>query len=288
MLGVLFYKLGAFFSHRLPNRLSEAITETLAQIQYYIRFGSRRNALENLRIVMGPKTNELEIQRRGKNLFSNFGRSIYCFLRVPYLPPGELRRRCDFRGIDDVARRLLADGGFILAGPHVGPWEIAGACLCDIGIPIHTVTLPHPSRRVTEFFDDRRRLMGIQCYPIGGSFLSLRRALQDGKCVALLIDREYGRVRGMQKMFGCDVALPRGHAALAVRCEVPILTAALVFDDGCGFKFVYGEPHYPDGSLDERMAIEKLQRECQADMERFIGEYPDQWFNFEPLRGSPV
>lgn len=283
-MGALFYKLAAFLSRFLPQGLSESITSMLARGHFYINARSRENVGDNLRAILGPATDDGEVRKRTKDVFENFAQSIYCFVRLPYLGVDELRARCDFNGIDGVARDLLAKGGFILAGPHVGPWEIAGRCFSDLGIPIHTVTLDHPTASVTEFFDERRRSMGMVCYPISGSFNPLKKALKAGKCVALLIDRNYGRARRTEPLFGLDVPLPSGHSALAVRCGVPILTAVIVFDGNCRFKFVFNGPHYPDKTLDERSAMEDLQRRCRLDMEAFIQEFPDQWFNFESLK----
>jgi lauroyl/myristoyl acyltransferase len=284
MRGAFFYKLGAYLSRLLPQTLSEFITSMLARIHYRVNARSRMNVLENLRIILGPGTTEAAIDKRAMRVFLNFADSIYCFLRLPYIEREELGRRCDLNGIDEVAAGLLERGGFILAGPHVGPWEIAGRCFSDLGIPIHTVTLDHPSVSVTEFFDDRRRSMGMVCYPISGSFQPLKKALIAGNCVALLIDRNYGRARRRDPLFGLEVPLPSGHSALAVRCNVPIVTAVIVFDGDCRFKFVYKGPHYPDKTLDERTAMEQLQEICRSDMETFIREFPDQWFNFESLK----
>ncbi|UCH84350.1 MAG: lysophospholipid acyltransferase family protein [Candidatus Latescibacterota bacterium] len=284
MIGAFFYKLAGFLSSFLPQRLSEAITAMLARAQYYINTRSRENVIENLGVVLGPDTSERVLRRRAKNVFTNFASSIYCFVRLPYIDRDELKRRCDFNGIDRVAFELLERGGFILAGPHVGPWEIAGRCLSDLGVPIHTVALDHPTASVTKFFDQRRRSMGMVCYPISGSFKPLQTALKAGKCVALLIDRNYGRARRRDPLFGCEVPLPSSHCALAVRCGVPILTAVIVFDGNCRFKFVFNGPHYPDKSLEERVAMEQLQERCRADMEAFIRDYPEQWFNFESLK----
>jgi KDO2-lipid IV(A) lauroyltransferase len=284
MIGAFFYKLAAFLSRLLPQRLSESITAMLARGHFYINSRSRENVGDNLRAVLGPGADEAEVRARTKEVFANFASSIYCFVRLPYLGSEQLRERCDFNGIDRVAKELIAKGGFILAGPHVGPWEIAGRCLSDLGIPIHTVTLDHPTESVTEFFDERRRAMGMVCYPISGSYKPLQEALKAGKCVALLIDRSYGRTRRREPLFGLDVPLPSGHSALAVRCGVPILTAVIVFDHNCRFRFVYNGPHYPDKTLDERSAMEQLQQRCRLDMEAYIRAFPEQWFNFESLK----
>jgi lauroyl/myristoyl acyltransferase len=194
--------------------------------------------------------------------------------------PDEWTARCDYGGIDTVTADLRVRGGFIIAGPHVGPWELAGVCLTALGLKVHTVAFDHPSSRVTEFFDRRRSRAGIVCHPVGNSLPALAAALERGECVALLIDRAYGKSRRSFTMFGRNVGLPSGHVALAVRCRVPVLTAVCVFRDDGGLRFVYRGPHYPDLAQGEEAAFEGLHRRCRVDMEEFIGACPDQWFHF--------
>jgi len=286
MVSFLCYRMGAVLARYLPPHISKSMTGIIARSQYYLRTGSRRTVLGNLRIVMGREASEKEIHAAAKNLFSNFGKSIYCFLRLPSTSLEELRARCDYGGIDVVARELRGKGAFIIAGPHVGPWEVGGACLSALGLRIHTVALDHPSGQVTGFFEARRRMTGIVSHPIGRSFSPLCDALQHGGCVALLIDRTYGRSPQSFQMFGRSILLPTGHAALAVRCRVPILTAVCVFAPGGTFKFVFNGPYYPDTSLGEKAAVEDLHRRCRTDMEQFIRRQPDQWFNFRSLEGE--
>lgn len=286
MIGYILYKLGGFLAHHLPQRLSECITDVLATTQYHLRRGSRRVVSENLHIIMGETAGEDEIHHAVRQVFANFAKSILCLLRLPYLPPEELTRRCDHRGIEEVTSRLRRKGGFVLVGPHVGPWELGGACLSALGNRIHTVALEHPSAKVTEFFNERRRTMGIQCYPMGNSFVALRQALQNGDCVALLIDRRYRKGGTTHRLFDRDVSLPVGYARLAVQCRAPVLMVICVFAGGRGFKFVYSGPYYPDSTIDVESAVDRLHEHCRKDMERFIRAYPDQWFNFEPLGGE--
>jgi KDO2-lipid IV(A) lauroyltransferase len=280
MIGASVYKLGAFFARRLPQRLSESITQWIVASQYVARFRSRRIVRHNLTVVLGKETDKQELHLMTKRVFANFGRSIYYFLRLPFIDKTELRHRCDFNGLDAVADRVVKDGGCIFVGPHLGAWEIGGACLTLLGVPLLTVALPHPSASVTRFFDDRRELVGVECWSFRGSAQSLQKALRSGKSVALLIDRVYGGRTGRFRWFGQDVELPLGHVALAVRCQVPVITTACVFE-GEGFKFVFGGPHYPRTGLGYRVAMKALQEQCIADMTGFIRDYPDQWFHFQ-------
>ena len=250
-----------------------------------MRAGSRRNVTRNIRLATGLDDGP-EARRLARGVFSNFGKSIYAFLRLPHMPPQELRRRCDYAGFDTLAADLRLHGGFVIAGPHVGGWEMAGACLSALGLRVHTVALDHPSRGVTEFFDRRRSEAGIACHPIGKSFPVLCEALERGECVALLVDRAYGKTRRSYTMFGREVSLPTGHTALAVRCRVPVVSAVCVFEKSGGLKFVYRGPHHPDFSRGEEAAFEDLHRLCRVDMEEFIREFPEQWFHFTEFGGE--
>jgi lauroyl/myristoyl acyltransferase len=285
MISFLLYKSGAVLANRLPVRLSEQLTAFLSTSQYYLRFGSRRNVIRNMRLVAGCD-DPREARRLAKAVFSNFGRSIYAFLRLPSLLNGEPKAACEYGGVDDLVRTLTKQGGFVIAGPHVGPWEMAGACLSALGLKIHTAALAHPSRRVSEFFDERRGAAGIVCHPVGNSFGALCDAVKRGECVALLIDRAYGKPRGSYTMFGREVALPAGHAAIAVHCGVPVLTAVCVFGEKGGLRFVFRGPHYPDPSKGEDAAVEEIHGRCRADMEELIRAFPEQWFHFAEFGGK--
>jgi KDO2-lipid IV(A) lauroyltransferase len=277
------YMLGASLAHRLDPKLSHFLTGILSVMQYYSRRHSRRNVLSNLRLVSGEGVDGRELQHLTRNVFRNFGLSIYYFLRFPKPPLDKLGELCEYDGIDIEVDRLRRRSGFILAGPHVGPWETGGACLSALGVEIHTVALDHPSAGVTRFFDRQRGRAGISCYPIRGSFPALSRALTEGKAVALLVDRTYEKSPRTFPMFGRRAALPVGHAALAVRCRVPILMVACVFAAGGKLRFVFNGPHYPDLSLSEDLAVEEIHARCRRDMESLIRRFPDQWFNFRPF-----
>jgi KDO2-lipid IV(A) lauroyltransferase len=252
-------------------------------MQHFCRFRNRKIVLRNFQIALGDGRDEGELRQMVKNNFSNFARAIFSFLRMPHVGAERLSAMCNYDGFDDVVREVKRGGGFIVAGPHLGAWEVGGACISALGVRVHTVAFPHPSIRTTHFFDTQRMRVGLHSYPIGRSYAMLVKALRAGEAVALLIDRAYGPGHTTNEWFGTEVELPIGHIALAARCEVPIVTAACVLD-GSGYRFVYGGPYYP-GTGDEE-ALKKLQNNCLRDMERFIRDNPEQWFNYHPLGDS--
>ena len=286
MIAVTTYRVGAFFAPKLPVRLSEAITDGLVDMQYTARRVTRAVTVENLRAVMGPEVSDRELRRSCHCVMRHFGRAIYHFLRMPSVSHEDLRGMVDYGGVEPVVRELVAQGGFIMVGPHIGPWEVGGAALGALGARIHTVALPHPSERVTRFFREQRRRVGVYSYPIGRAGKSMVRALSRGDQVALLIDRAYGTRTERTEVFGRTVDLPTGHAALAVRTNVPILSVVCVFGEDGRFAFDFRGPHVPDAALAADEAEAELHARCLADMEFFIRKYPEQWFHFKPF-GNP-
>jgi KDO2-lipid IV(A) lauroyltransferase len=281
MIGVTFYKLGAFLSRRLPQTVSESITESLVRSQYLFRLSSRRIVLNNLRIVLGRGPTDAELMTVTRRIFSNFGKSIYYFLRAPSMTGDELLSRVNPNGIEELIPKL--NGGFVIVGPHLGPWEIGGAFLTRLGMRLRTVALPHRSHFVTGFFDRHRTRMGVESYPLDSTVESLRGALSEGKGVALLVDRAYGNNRRQYSWFGREVDMPMGHVALAVRARVPLVTCACVFDGDSRFKLVWNGPYHADTRLSHDAAMDSLQTHCLRDMEELIRSYIDQWFLFHPL-----
>jgi lauroyl/myristoyl acyltransferase len=279
MLGAILYKLGSFFSRILPDGIPQAIARVIGEVNWLFRFRTRRVIAYNQRFVVGPGSDLGGTVRR---TILNFAQCIQIFLELPWMRWEDLQERCDLTEFLKVAKDV--DGAFIMTSAHIGPWELGGYCMSRLGYPLHTVALDHPSRHVTRWFSRRRAYLGINAYPLKDSFHKLEDALNEGEYVALLIDRAYGNARAPATLFGVEKDFPLGHAILAVRCDVPVLTGALVFAKDGRFRYVHGGTHRPDPGLPEEQRIAQLQRACLSDLEPIIREYNDQWFHFRRLQ----
>ncbi len=281
MLQAIPYHLGAFFARFTPDWFCRAIAWTLAEVSWWTRWGTRRVLDENLRIIH-PEWSPLERRRAARRTIHNFARSILIFLQLPFLDRECLFARCDVGRLREEVDRL-AGQPIIVASAHVGPWELGGYCLSNMGRKVHTVALDHPTRQVTDFYSARRQYLGLHAHPVGDSFARLKDALDRGECVALLVDRAYGKAKKRFALFGVESEFPIGHLVLSARCGAPVITGALLFDGARGFRYVHGGTHLPDDHDDEFERIERLQEACLRDLERIIQAHTDQWFNFRPL-----
>jgi lauroyl/myristoyl acyltransferase len=287
MFAYLLYSAGSYLGKVLPGKLSEVIGWIIGQGSCLIRQGTRRNVERNLDIIYGGSLSKRELRRESHRVIMNFARAIVVFLRLPSYKWDELRRNIDMSEFEAAVESLGENPVFLVASVHMGPWELGGLCLSRLGFKLHTVSLDHPSEQVTRFFNQRRRSIGVINHPLGSSYTALKVALQNGECVALLTDRAYSATFKRFRFFGIQGKFPLGHLYLSASSGVPILTGAMIFDNGYRFKYVHGGIHYPPPSgttdVDE---LEELQARCLEDFEKIITEHSDQWFHFEPLVDS--
>ncbi len=268
MISYILYRTGALLARCLPFSLALVIARAIAWLFYISRPAVRRNVRRNF-IHLGMENESI------RPLFFNFAKAVTDFLRLSPDRRLELISRCSISGLEHLDKALAAGKGAILFGPHLGPWELAGAYLASIGYRMNTVALEHPSRMVTRYFSARRAEWDIRDYPAKYCSASLVKALLRGELVVLLVDRRFSR-RGASVLFlGERTILPHGHIFLSQRTGAPLLPCCCYYVDGGRIEGVIKPPIRNDLE-----GIEKA-RVCAEAMEEFVREHPYQWFAFD-------
>ncbi|SDL74238.1 hypothetical protein [Tessaracoccus oleiagri] len=119
----------------------------------------------------------------------------------------------------DRLRTSLAGNGLVLALPHMGSWDFAGAWCARVGIQVVSVAERLP-RGLFERFRDARAAMGMTIYATDEPdlFRKLSDDVAAGRLVCLLADRDLSR-RGVEVTWpsGLRSTMPPGPALLARR-----------------------------------------------------------------------
>lgn len=176
---------------------------------------------------------------------------------------------------DQLAKyRSTAEQGVVLALPHLGNWDLAGAWSCAIGLPISSVAERLPAEDFRFFLELRSKLgMKIYAHDDVRVMEKLREDLAEGRVVALLADRDFSKrgisVKWKTRTGMVELTLPPGPAALASSTGSWLLPTATFFE-GDLMRIEFGEPISPETSVED--ATQQL-----ADFfsDQVIGHTPD-------------
>jgi lauroyl/myristoyl acyltransferase len=273
MISYILYRTAFSLAGMLPPACSRRIAAAIAFLFFAFRPEIRNNVRMNYeKLGLRPGSTF--------PVFRNFSRAVLDMLRLSRMDRDEIMAVCRIRGIENLDRALRKGRGAILFAPHLGSWELAGACISGLGYRIHTVALEHPSARVTRFLSAKRARWGVRDYSSRSCGTALMKALEAGETVVLLVDRSFSQ-RGMKLRFlGTDVVLPDGHITLSLRSGAPLLPCCSWYAAGDTIEILVGEEiRVPD--TDDRRAA--TARACIGNIEQFVRSHPDQWFAFDHL-----
>jgi len=230
------YGFGAGWSavRRMPEKTAYSVFERIADTMW-ARHGDSVQRLEsNLRRVV-PDADDAEIRRLSKDGMRSYMRYWCDAFRLP----GWSRERIvdSIRIIDD---HYLGDGlatgrGVVVALPHMGNWDHAGAWATLAHSPVVTVAERLKPEDLYEKFLAFRRGLGMDVIPLTGGepvFPYLSQKLHEGNLVALLGDRDLSNSGVPVTFFGSKAKFPAGPAALAVDTGAVLLTAQLYLEGG--------------------------------------------------------
>jgi lauroyl/myristoyl acyltransferase len=174
--------------------------------------------------------------------------------------------------MDAIATRT----GVIVALPHAGNWDHAGAYFCGKGVKLATVAERLKPELLFRKFVAYREAMGMEVLSLDSrSIATLARRLREGGLVALVADRDLSKTGISVNFFGDVARMPAGPAVLAINTGAPLLTAYVSYTPtGIHIDFqsiAIGE----FGTVQERVA-HTVQR-CADNFAKGIAEHPQDW-----------
>jgi KDO2-lipid IV(A) lauroyltransferase len=220
---------------RMPERLAYSTFERIADTLWSRRGKDVQRLEANIRRVVGPEPTESELR-----LLSRTGmRSYFRYWCDAFRLPGWSHERIvdTIRIVDNhvLADALAAGNGVVIALPHMGNWDHAGAWATLVHSPVVTVAERLEPEDLYEKFVAFRTGLGMDVIPLTGGdppFPYLAQKLREGGLVCLLGDRDISNSGVPVQFFGARAKFPAGPAALAVDTGAVLLTASLWWEDG--------------------------------------------------------
>ncbi|HEY8471920.1 MAG TPA: phosphatidylinositol mannoside acyltransferase [Natronosporangium sp.] len=274
------YAAGWRLVRTLPEPVGRAAFRVAADAAFRRQGPGVRRLTGNLRRVVGPDVPEAELAELVRAGLRSYARYWLEAFRLPSLSHEQRLRRFRLAGEEKLAAAMTAGTGAVVALPHAGNWDAAGAWAVANGWPLTTVAERLRPERLYERFVAFRESLGMHIIPLNGGerppLELLEQALQKGHVVPLLADRDLS-ARGIEvTFFGGRTRMPAGPAILALRTGAPLFVVEMWFepDAACG-KLVGPLPLPTDGPLDQRVRV--LTQQIADGLAAGIAAHPADW-----------
>jgi len=282
------YALGWSIVCRLPESFTSGVFQFFADLAWR-REGNRVQMLEaNLVRVLGQDTDGKALRAASRGVMRNYGRYWLEIFRLPVLPVDRLVGGMHDR--EGAAARLLdvvAEGrGLVIAIPHMGNWDQAGAWINTKGAGSFTTVMERlKPESLYERFVTFREGLGMEVLPASGGvrpFGILAERLRAGKIVILPADRDVTGSGIEVEFFGEKAKMMAGPAALSVLTGAALLPAVLWFEeDGWGVH-VGAEIKPPEtGTRSEKIKV--MTQDIATFFEEGIRKHPHDWLMLQKV-----
>ncbi len=268
----------------LPYRAALAFAWCIAAFLFHVLRFRRRETLRRIGLVF-PGIAPRHARRIAWISLRNLAFNAVEMLRIRSfdLPTFE-RRIANLREGVELIRRVATrpDGsrsGILLALPHMGNWDLAGSACHLCGEPIFSVAGKQRNPLVNDLINRLRSGHGMDIIERGGRTLAqIVVRLRRGEIFAILPDSR-SRLPDIEVPFlGGRANLARGMATFAHATGSPIIPLHMVREGWTRFRFVIGEPVYPDPAADKAADVRRMTETVIQTVDAAIHECPEQWF----------
>lgn len=229
----LAYATGWGLVKRLPEPAADALFRRIADTAWKRQGKSVLRLESNLRRVH-PELDEAGIRRLSLEGMRSYLRYWCESFRMPVWDEEKIRSSFTPEHVERLDDTLAAGRGVILALPHMGNWDLAGAWVVVRGYPFTTVAERLKPERLFDAFVAYREGLGMEVLPLTGgahTMATLAKRLRAGKLVCLVGDRDLSASGIEVDFLGEKARMPAGPAALAVQTGAALLPVTLWYDE---------------------------------------------------------
>jgi len=274
------YALGWSLVCRMPESWASHLFRLAGDIAWR-RQGRGVQRLEaNLRRVIGPEASGKELRALSREAMRSYARYWMEVFRLPVISPERIVADMRSTGEETLFAHLDAGRGVVVAVPHMGNWEQAGAWIIALGVgKLTTVAERLKPESVYQRFLDFREGLGFEVLPASGGmsrFGVLAQRLRAGGLVCLPADRDVTGSGIEVDFFGEKARMMGGPAALAIQTGAALLPATLWFEGPLWAAHIHEAIRVPDGG-NRRDKVAAMTQELARVFEKGVTAHPQDW-----------
>lgn len=212
------------------------------------------------------------------HLYQNLGKNLAELLNFKNWESGQVKQKVLLNGEEHLDLALERGKGAILVSAHYGNWELFAAALACYGYPFSVVVYPQHNRYVDRMLNDLRRAKGIEVIYKKNAAREVLQALRRNRFVTMLADQDAGPDGLFVDFMGRKASVTKGPAVFAIKTGAPIITGAIVRQDGGRHQGYVDRPLYADQGSDKDTEIVRLTKDFTAQLEGYVTKNPDHWY----------
>ncbi|MFZ3571719.1 phosphatidylinositol mannoside acyltransferase [Streptomyces sp. BH097] len=279
------YGLGWATVKKLPEPVARRLGRTIADAAWKKRGKGVLRLEANLARVVPDATPQRlqQLSRKGMRSYLRYWMESF---RLPAWSKERIRDGFSVKDVHYLTEGLDSGRGVVLALPHMGNYDLAGAWVTTkLDTPFTTVAERLKPETLYDRFVAYREGLGMEVLPhTGGSaFGTLARRLRAGGLVCLVADRDLSSSGVEVKFFGETTRMPAGPAMLAQQTGALLLPVTLWYDDS---PIMRGRVHPPVDVPETGTRAEKTSVMTQALADAFatgIADHPEDWHMLQRL-----
>lgn len=281
------YLLGWAAVRRLPEPVVTAGFALGARAAYHRSGRGVRRLRENLARVLAAAgdTDPGRLEEVHQAAIRSYARYWQEVFRLGTMPTSVIVDGMHVRDERRLRDAYAAGQGMILALPHMGNYDHAGAWLAATGVPFTTVAERLDPPEVFDKFVALRTRLGMEVLPLTGGprppLEVCEERLRSGGACCLVADRDLSASGVPVEFFGATTRMPAGPALLALRTGAALLPVTLSFIWPRGWRARIHPRVCPPAAGDDPVAT--MTQQLADAFAEGIAEYPQDWHMLQRL-----
>ena len=293
-MAYLAYAGGWSAVRRMPESVAYNTFDAIAD-RLWSRRGDGVKQLEKNLARIRPDATYAQLRKLSRQSMRSYFRYWCDAFRMPDWSDEQVVDRFECENADYLIDALKLNKGVIVALPHMGNWDHAGAwATLDVG-PLTAIAERLEPEKLFDKFVEYRESIGLRIHALGtpGVVDTLASELRnDNRIVALLADRDL-TARGIGvTFFGLATRMPAGPSNLALRTGAPLFPATLWYDGKKAHAKIHPQVKVPakapsgddaSGKPGYNKAVNSMTQQIADAFEEGIREHPADWHMMQKL-----